>query len=198
MHKRIDNGTPQIIIDLFQFPYFQFGNQYGANNLILLDIACGNGLQTPFLKSKFKHVISMDIDPQNVDVIQASITDIPLENKMVDVSFSFETIEHINQDHQHKAIQELIRVTKDIIIIGSVNETGVDFIDGHEIYKAINDKNSYHICELNHDTFPSLVNNYKDRLDISYYQTVYEDKLMIHPGLQSHAYVNYAVCKLKV
>ena len=101
-----EDTSPQIIIDLFQFPYEYFSNKYGNSNDCLLDIACGNGLQTDMLKSKFREVISADVEPQKDFVIEGSVDNIPLSDNSVDWIFSFETLEHVDEESQIKAISE--------------------------------------------------------------------------------------------
>jgi len=197
--------TPKIIQDLFQFPYNHFGYsllEYSNSNAstldsVLLDIACGNCVQTPLLEPYFKGIISMDVEPTKDFVIKASILDIPLPDKYVDYSFSFETIEHIEYEDQLDAIKELLRVTKKCVIIGSVNQDGPDTIEGHEIWKAKNGNNPYHLGELTAENFMILCASVADTCEVEFFGSVYRNgQFEMVPGLGSDRYCNYAVIKV--
>jgi O-antigen biosynthesis protein len=198
--ERMDDETPEAIVSLLQFPYVYFGNMLSSKDGTLLDIACGNGFQTPFLKDKFKNVISMDIDASVPGVVVGSITDIPLKSNEVEVAISLETIEHVSESDQRIAMMELIRVTSKYIVIGSVDETGEDFIDGIEIYKAVNGKNPHHLHEFNRHTFVTFIEEFSEYFtDIQYYQSSHNPitGFEMETDLQPGRYCNYAKCTLK-
>lgn len=201
--ERIQSDTtPKIIQDLFQFPYYEFSNDLDKSDmrkLKLLDIACGNCVQTNMLKGIWGEVISMDVESTKDFVVKANITNIPLPDNAVDFTFSFETIEHLPYDEQLIAIKELLRVTKEYVTIGSVNQDGPDFIEGHEIWKAKNGKNPYHLGELAQEKFMELCASVSDTHEVSFFGSIFDDETSsfhIEPGLGSDRYCNYAVIKV--
>lgn len=186
--ERMTDDTPLSIKTWLLFPYQYFSLMFNnKKENILLDIGCGNNIQRPILINNFKEVISMDISANDKDIINGSILNIPLEDKTVDISFSFETIEHVS-NHQ-KVISELKRVTKKIIVIGSVNRLGPDYIENDIIFK--NGRNKYHVKELSHLDWKIL---FKDDF---YYHSVYENgHWCMKKNVSKIGISNYAIIKL--
>ncbi len=91
----------------------------------VLDAACGEGYGTALLAKAAAHVTGIDISPDaiarakgsysqegRVRFIEGSIAELPLEDYSIDVVVSFETIEHVPEDIQHKFLDEIARVLK--------------------------------------------------------------------------------------
>ena len=143
--ERATEKTPIEIINWLLFPYEYFGSKFSNDKFTLLDIACGENLQYKIIKPQFKRIISMD-NHESHNIINGDISNIKLPNKSVDVTFSFETIEHIKPEKFNVVINELIRVTRKILVIGSVNKTGPEKLNDIVIYK--NGLNLFHLNEL--------------------------------------------------
>lgn len=193
--ERIDDEAPKPIIDLFKFPYDSFSEDYKSKDDILLDIACGEGPHYEMLKSKFKEVIMMDTEVKHKLATYGSVSSIPLPDKSVDYAFCFETIEHLTKEDQAKALKELKRVTRKNVIIGSVDEYGLDYVGGFQIFKAATFTNPYHLNELNPSTFQRLIET--EFKTITYYQSNNsDDGFVMEHGLSviPKKYCNYAVC----
>lgn len=144
-HERIAKDTPQVIRDAVAFPYDYFSNLlYGDN---CLDVGCGEPQFHEGFLRKFE-VTSADIVPfDGADTVDITKT-LPYRYRQFDLVFCCEVIEHISADKQKPALLELMRVTNKYLILGSISLSGVDFIDGIEIFKAKNNKNKYHLAEL--------------------------------------------------
>lgn len=188
MKERADfTETPGPIREWLMFPYRYFSDLYGNKNLTLLDIACGNNLQIDIIKDKFHKVISMDkeISP---GVLKGDILNIPLADKSVDVSFCFETIEHVEDGN--RVIEELIRVTNSIVVIGSVNKYGPSHIDGLEIFK--NGLNPYHVKEYDVQMWKSMFKN-----DIIMQSKQINDVWIMSTNVNIFGISNYAIINLQ-
>ena len=123
-----------------------------VKNKTVLDIACGTGYGTKYLSENAKSCIGIDISnssikyakekfsADNVEFKQGSITEIPLQDKSVDILISFETIEHVDENAQYKALKEYQRVLKDdgILFISSPNIDCWDY----------NPNNPFHLKEF--------------------------------------------------
>jgi len=191
----MDNKTPEVIVDLFQLPYCHFSDLFGMFSNMkfksLIDIASGEALHRYIVAQKWEEVIYYDKMYKDDKVKIADIRHIPEENKTFDVAFCFETLEHMNFNNQIRALLELKRVTKNIIIIGSVDEKGLDFVKGERIFKKYTGTNPWHKRELNVLTFPALIENVFD--NVEYYHT--DENMKIVRGLTSRpkGFCNYAV-----
>jgi len=62
-------------------------------------------------------VVSIDIEPRNIGVIKASVTNLPFKNKSFGVVVAMETLEHLSNDELRLALREIDRVARDSIII---------------------------------------------------------------------------------
>lgn len=136
------------------------------DNKIVLDIASGEGYGSNLLSEKAKFVYGVDIDSDtikkakekyiktNLEFLQGSTSEIPLENALVDVVVSFETIEH--HDEHQIMMNEIKRVLKPngILIISSPDK--LNYSDKR------NFSNQFHIKELYKNEFKELLlNNFK-------------------------------------
>jgi len=130
----------------------------------VLDIACGTGYGSFLLSENSQEVIGMDISTESVDYAnqkfikenlsfkQASAAEIPLPDKSMDVIVSYETIEHVDEETQHKAMKEFARVLKNdgVLIISTPSKDS----------KKYNAQNPYHIKEYFTSEFIDFVQNY--------------------------------------
>ncbi|AQS60357.1 methyltransferase domain-containing protein [Desulforamulus ferrireducens] len=87
----------------------------------ILDIGCGPGLMSRRIPP-FHKVLCMDIDEEIILPITkpkclGDITNIPLEDKCVDLAMACDVIEHLTDDDIHKAISELERVSRKYIYL---------------------------------------------------------------------------------
>lgn len=182
------------IVDTLTFPYAFFSNLLSSPNKTALDIGCGAAIQSVYLDNKFGDVLYMDQVPQFDWIIKGNIQHIPLPSKSVDVTFCLETIEHIDRDKQSAAIEELGRVTKTAIVLGSVNKIGPShFPTGELIFKGTH--NPDHIAELDPTEFMSLVLN--SFSTAAFFCTMVQNlRYQLISGLRPDGYFNYAIILL--
>jgi SAM-dependent methyltransferase len=131
----------------------------------VLDIACGEGYGSSLLSKYASKVYGIDIDTQSIEhaqrkyvktdrnlkFIKGSTSEIPLEDKCIDIVISFETIEHHNEHEQ--MMREIKRVLR---------EDGKLLISSPEksIYSERDANNPFHIQELSFDDFKRLIETY--------------------------------------
>ncbi|MDB8545132.1 glycosyltransferase [Turicibacter sanguinis] len=121
---------------------------------VVLDAACGAGYGSFILSSEAKMVIGVDISEEailhakeqykrdNLTYLMNSIEEIEVEDHSIDVVISFETIEHVEEELQHKFLKEIKRVLKkDGILIMSTPD--------REVYsQLVHYSNEYHVKEF--------------------------------------------------
>lgn len=148
-----DDQTPQVILEWLLWPYQYFGRLLKPNANAILDAGCGNNEQEIVLRQFYETVYALDIQrpPRGQNPICGDLLAIPLAAAAVDVTFCFETIEHVYD--QEQLFSELLRVTKPggVVVVGSVSADGADTIAGIEIYKGR--LNPYHVKELTNRSF---------------------------------------------
>jgi ubiquinone/menaquinone biosynthesis C-methylase UbiE len=135
-----------------------------VSNKIVLDIASGEGYGSFLISKQAKKVIGVDIDEKSINHAKEKYKNqsnlffkigngisIPLEDKIVDVVISFETIEHIFE--QEVFVKEIRRVLKDdgILIISSPEKS---------IYSERDKDNPFHLKELTKIEFNFLLSKY--------------------------------------
>jgi ubiquinone/menaquinone biosynthesis C-methylase UbiE len=140
-------------------------NQIELKEKIVLDIACGEGYGCNILSKYSKFVFGVDNSKETINYAKkkysipnsmflvGNASSIPLDDKSVDVVTSFETIEHHNLHTE--MMQEFKRVLKeDGILVISTPDKGYyeNYFPGYN--------NEFHVKELYHDTFKSLINKY--------------------------------------
>jgi len=93
-----------------------------ASGKVVLDCACGSGYGSAILAQSARLVVGADVDPliveharqtyvsDRVRFEQFSITEIPYPDNHFDMVVSFDTIEHVRDDH--RVLLELKRVTR--------------------------------------------------------------------------------------
>lgn len=131
---------------------------------VVLDIASGEGYGSNLLSQYAKHVTGVDIDKdtiehaklkyksKNLEYKVGSADNIPLADNSVDIVVSFETIEH--HDKHEEMMLEIKRVLKPegIVIISTPDKKYYNADSKHE-----GNPNEFHVKELYHDEFDSLV-----------------------------------------
>lgn len=121
------------------FARYQFAAPYceGAH---VLDIACGTGYGSDLLRQRARRVVAIDVSEEgprlgserfrahNLHFVVGSGTGIPLRSGSVDVTVSFETIEHV-EDYRGM-LTELRRVTRDggTLVLSTPNKTVSDLV----------------------------------------------------------------------
>ena len=135
-----------------------------AKNKIVVDIASGEGYGSDMMADVAQCVVGVDISIQavnhanakykkaNLSFIQGSIDNLPFDDSSVDMVVSFETIEHVVEEVQHKFIKEAHRILKDdgIFLISTPNKAGL------EHYRLSSD---FHVKELYLDEFKNCLKN---------------------------------------
>lgn len=141
-----------------------------VKNKIVLDIACGEGYGSFLISNKSKQVYGVDINEEtiqfasqkyknnNLTFLKGSTSKIPLEDNVVEVIISFETIEH--HDEHDQMMLEMKRVLKPdgIVIMSSPDK--LYYSDKR------NYKNIFHVKELYKNEFKSLVEKYFNEAQI--------------------------------
>jgi glycosyltransferase involved in cell wall biosynthesis/SAM-dependent methyltransferase len=139
---------------------YAFASEHVAGKVVL-DIASGEGYGSEMLSRTAKQVYGVDIDEasvkhaqqkykaDNLEYVLGSCTDIPFGNESVDIVVSFETIEHITE--HDKMMLEIKRILRPggMLIISSPER--------HEYSEVNKQQNPYHLKELSHDEFISLL-----------------------------------------
>lgn len=92
----------------------------------ILDVGCGNGILVNYLHeeyaSDFKRVCGTDRSKTSLKFVKtekykADITQLPFKDKEFDIITCLEVIEHLPYKVFDKALEELVRVTSDYLII---------------------------------------------------------------------------------
>lgn len=127
----------------------------------VVDIACGDGYGSYLMSKYASKVTGIDISQdavnyakecyvaENLNFIEGSAFNIPLEDKCVDVVVSFETIEH--HDLHEEMMAEVLRILKNdgLLIISSPDK--LNYSDKPKY------KNPYHVKELYFHEFKDLI-----------------------------------------
>lgn len=93
----------------------------------ILDVGCGSGVLMHKINNIGKHVISgTDLSEEAVRIVKekfkydcfvGSITNLEVEDKSYDTVICSEVVEHLFEEDLEKAFSELVRISKDTIII---------------------------------------------------------------------------------
>ncbi|KHD86963.1 class I SAM-dependent methyltransferase [Heyndrickxia ginsengihumi] len=145
-----------------------------VRNGVILDAACGEGYGVNLMADHAKFVFGIDIDTEtiehalstyeknNVEFLNASVTDIPLKDHSVDIVVSFETIEHIGEHEQHLFLKEITRVLKKsgILIISTPNKLVYSDQSHYQ--------NPFHVKEFYQEEFENFLSGYFKYVDLFY------------------------------
>lgn len=157
--------------------------------MTVLDAACGEGYGTNLIANKANKVFGVDISKtaidhakdkyksKNIQFIESSATNIPLDDNLIDLVVSFETLEHMLE--QDDLIKEFKRILKPngIIIISSPDK---------EFYKE-GSINPYHLKELFFNEFESLVSTYFKNIKFIFQKNVLGSYIYSKDLLQRNA-----------
>jgi len=193
--ERMDNAVPSCIAQWLLAPYLEFSLRYGGKKKILLDCACGNAYQRTFLDDRFEIVHYVDKNPPlpgyNWHAVDLETEKLPFKNKTFDVVFSFETIEHLDENHQVAFVEELMRVGK-TVIIGSVSADGPNYIGNDLIFK--NGMNPYHKREFKADEWKEFFDGFHDSYRRYYHLAITDAGFELKDGIDpKNGISNYVV-----
>ena len=159
--------------------YYFVINQIDLKNKVVLDIASGEGYGSELLAKHAKYVYGVDISKESIShsslkykrdnliFIEGDAVSIPLNDGVVDVVVSFETIEH--HDRHEEMLSEIKRVLKKKgMLIMSSPDKQFFFDKG---------KNDFHIKELYYDEFKELISKYFKKTFL-YSQTIFDGSLI--------------------
>lgn len=131
---------------------------------IVLDAACGEGYGTAVLAKGAAYVTGIDISADAIErakscysqngrvrFLEASIAELPIEADSIDVVVSFETIEHVSENIQHKFLNEISRVLKKdgFLIMSTPNKEIYSDLPGYH--------NEFHIKEFYKEEFQGFL-----------------------------------------
>lgn len=163
-------------ISLEHLHRYAYASEYVAAKTVL-DIASGEGYGSALLAKKATHVYGVDIDTEsilhakkkyklsNLEFLEGSCTKIPLQDSSVDIVVSFETIEHIiDHDQMMFEIKRVLR-PDGILIMSSP--------DRKEYSEATNQKNPFHLKELNLQEYSELLSKYFSNVSILGQRIIY-------------------------
>jgi len=140
---------------------YHFARRWTAGREVL-DVACGEGYGTALLARDAVRVVGIDISPESIAHARAayanvpnarfecaSCTKLPLPDASVDVAVTFETIEHIEE--QHAFVAELARVLRPsgILLLSCPNK--LEYTDRRGF------RNEFHVKELYREELAGLV-----------------------------------------
>ncbi len=112
------------IIRRIQLVYSLLQEETGV---ILLDVGCGEGLDVYNLAKNYSYTIGIDLSadalkraargnrPTNTFFIRGDAENLPLRNESISISLCLDVLEHLPEPR--KALRELKRVSKDLIVI---------------------------------------------------------------------------------
>ena len=109
----------------------------------ILDAGCGTGKYTKLFSNISKNYIGIDKSQVqintakskfNVNYITSDLNDIPLENKSINITICPWVLGTIPEEKRKEVIKELIRVTKNkIILIENLPNSDFEYIRGHNL-----------------------------------------------------------------
>lgn len=163
--------------------YYFVTSHFQLKDKTILDIASGEGYGSNILAQYAKHVYGVDIAEEaivhsrskyktdNLQYMQGSATNIPIETGTIDMVVSFETIEHL--DKHEEMMCEIKRVLKPngILVISSPNKKTYTDMTGN--------MNHFHVKELYTSELTVLISKYFSNIKLFWQQ--YMDGSLILP-----------------
>ncbi|MCC2617227.1 methyltransferase domain-containing protein [Aestuariibacter halophilus] len=163
--RYIPDSIKSSIISFEHWHRYHFASAL-VEDKVVLDVACGAGYGSHLLAQRqSKQVCGVDISSETVEYAQhkyqlehlsfrqGDVCALPFEDNTFDVITSFETIEHIDETQQIKAMGEFQRVLKPggVLLISTPNLNS-------GLYKEVD--NEFHIKEFSAREFVRFVENY--------------------------------------
>jgi SAM-dependent methyltransferase/uncharacterized small protein (DUF1192 family) len=134
----------------------------------VLDAACGEGYGAAILAGTARAVVGMDLSAAavrhaqttyadaasaagRVSFVTGTIAELPFPDASFDAVVSFETIEHVDAEAQHRFVREIVRVLKPdgLLIISTPNRINYSERPGQ--------RNPFHLHELDPEEFRTLL-----------------------------------------
>jgi len=175
--------TPECEREIWYEHYhrYAFAKRLVANKHVL-DVASGEGYGSHILSKFAQSVVGVDIDKtsvqhaskkykkDNLQYIESSCLDMPIESGSIDVVISFETLEHLAE--QKEMLAEFNRVLKadGLLLISTPDKSHYSDATGFN--------NEYHVKELYKHEFKSLLDSHWNQ------QTWYAQSLSFHSIMQ--------------
>ena len=156
--------------------YYFVTSHFQLKDKTILDIASGEGYGSNILAQHAKYVYGVDIAEEavihartkykvdNLQYMQGSATNIPIETGTIDMVVSFETIEH--HDKHEEMMCEIKRVLKPngILVMSSPNKKTYTDMSGNV--------NHFHVKELYTDELRALISKYFSSIKMFWQQYI--------------------------
>ena len=129
----------------------------------ILTIGVGDGIVSNILSQNNKEVTTADIDAELNPTVVASVTNLPFQDNEFEVCCAFQVLEHMPYKESLLALEELLRVSEQSVIISLPNQKPVrryllsfpyvrqfKFLIGNPFYKPkIHEFDGEHYWEIN-------------------------------------------------
>jgi len=163
-----------------------------CENKDVLDIASGEGYGSHLLAQKAKRVVGVDISNEaveharakyttpNLQYVQGSASDIPLQSASVDVLVSFETLEH--HDKHEEMFFDIKRVLRPngLLIMSTPDKLYYSDLP--------NFKNEFHIKEIYLEQFRAITGRHFNNVGILFQRMFYGTFIVPETGEQGFTY----------
>lgn len=142
---------------------YAFARRFAKSRRVL-DAACGEGYGSALLADAAASVLGVDIDAATIGAARqryaarvnlsfeiASVTSLPCADASIDLIASFETVEHVGADDQHRMLAEFARVLapQGTLVLSSPNRVEYSERTGY--------RNPFHVHELDREELASLL-----------------------------------------
>jgi SAM-dependent methyltransferase len=115
--ERYSRGGYQSLARFISYSYqLDLIRASGARTILIVGV--GDGVVPSLLKKDDRlHITTCDIDAELVPDVVADIRALPFPEASFDVVCAFEVLEHLPWEESRKAVQELVRVSKGMLLI---------------------------------------------------------------------------------
>ena len=175
--------TPECEREIWYEHYhrYAFAKRLVANKRVL-DVASGEGYGSHILSKFAQSVTGIDIDKtsiqhasnkyrkDNLQYIESSCLNMPVDSGSIDVVISFETLEHLAEQKEMLAEFNRVLKTDGLLVISTPDKSHYSDATGF--------KNEYHVKELYQHEFKSLLDAHWNQ------QTWYAQSLSFHSIMQ--------------
>lgn len=161
----------------------------------VLDIACGEGYGSYLMSMNAAFVYGVDIDAatvahadkkysslkNNIAFKQGSVTNIPLEDKSVDLVVSFETLEHIAEHEQMmKEVKRVLR-SRGMFVVSTPDKP---------VYNKRSPNNPFHVKELDTESLRQLLQGFFQHCQL-YKQCRFSGSLIVPENNNAVGFTTY-------